>query len=39
MNLNNIKLSKIGRLPFPTNKCAQACSKLVSFEAEFFLTN
>ena len=35
-NLNNSKLSRVGRLPFPTNKCAPVCPKLLSFESELF---
>ena len=36
MNVNNSKLNKVGRLPFPTNKSAPVCLKLIPFETELF---
>ena len=36
MNVINSKLNKVGRLPFPKNKCAPVCLKLIPFEAELF---
>ena len=35
-NVNNSKLNKVGRLPFPTNKCAQVSRKLIPFESDLF---
>ena len=35
MNLNNSKLSKVGRLPFPTNKCAPVYTKSISLKQNY----